>query len=107
MEVRWHPGAEEDLKRLSAKERAALLHAEQKLVALSVALGYPHTSAVKGTANLRELRPRRGDSPWRAFFRRIGDILVIGAVGPEANVDPRGFAAAIRAAETRLAEIKD
>lgn len=51
-------------------------------------------------------RPRAGRSPWRAFYRRVADTLVIGAIGPEAHVDPRGFGRAIRAAEARLARIE-
>ena len=35
-----------------------------------------------------------------------GHLLVIAAVGPEAGVDPRGFRAAVRHAEGRLAEIE-
>jgi hypothetical protein len=43
-----------------------------------------------------------GRSPWRAFYRRIGDLLVIGAIGPEANVDRPGFRRATTRAEDRL-----
>jgi hypothetical protein len=56
---------------------------------------------------ISELRPRAGRSPWRAFYRRIGDDLVIGAIGPEAQVDSRGFQAAIAAAERRLNEVQE
>jgi hypothetical protein len=40
----------------------------------------------------------------RALYRRIGDDIVIGAVGPEAQVDGRGFRKACRNAERRLDE---
>ena len=43
-------------------------------------------------------------SPWRAFYRRIGDVFVIAAVGAEA--DPRGFARAVTNALTRLQEME-
>jgi hypothetical protein len=33
--------------------------------------------------------------------------FVVAAIGPEAQTDPRGFAAACRRAEARLAEIED
>ena len=48
-----------------------------------------------------------GRSPWRALYRQIGGEFVVAAIGPEAQTDPRGFAAACRRAEARLAEIKD
>lgn len=38
--------------------------------------------------------------------RRIGDAFVIGAVAPEAQVDPKGFRKACRKAERRLAEVE-
>ncbi len=65
-------------------------------------LAYPHSSRVRGATNLRELRPRAGRSPWRGFYRRIRDEIVIGAFGPEAQSDPPGFARAVRTAEERL-----
>jgi putative component of toxin-antitoxin plasmid stabilization module len=62
---------------------------------------------VQGADRLRELRPRAGRSPWRAFYRQMGDVIfVVGAVGPEAAVKPRDFARAIRVAEERLNEIE-
>jgi hypothetical protein len=51
---------------------------------------------------LRELRPHAGRSPWRAFYRRVDAEIVIGAIGPEAQVDPRGFRRAVSAALSRL-----
>ncbi len=106
MDVRWHPAARQELRALPAKERAALLHAEEKLLALGERLGFPHTSAVKGSkTGLRELRPRRGNSPWRALYRRISDIFVVAAIAPEAQRDPSGFKAAVLDAEERLEEI--
>ncbi|MBI2302248.1 MAG: hypothetical protein HYU66_25375 [Armatimonadetes bacterium] len=68
-------------------------------------LGYPHTAAVKGAAEmLRELRPRAGRSRWRAFYRREEGELVVAAIGPEAQVNRRGFERAVRTALERLAE---
>jgi hypothetical protein len=92
---------------LVPKEKAALINAEAKLVALGANLPYPHSSAVLGADRLRELRPRGGRSPWRALYRQVGDEFVVAAVGPEAQVDPRGFVAACRRAESRLAEIEE
>jgi ribosome-binding protein aMBF1 (putative translation factor) len=81
---------------LPAAERNALLHAVEKLEAFGPQLGFPHSSAVQGFAGLRELRPRAGRSPWRAFYQRIGDVFVIAAIGPEAQVDHRRFDKAAR-----------
>ena len=80
-------------------------HGMEKLVALGPDLPYPHSSAVQQADRLRELRPRAGRSPWRAFYRRIGDEFVIGAIGPDAE-DRRGFERAVRAAEDRLNKIE-
>lgn len=78
-------------------------NAVEKLRAMGVALPFPHQSDVVVAKQLRELRPRAGRSPWRALYRRIGDVFVVGAIAPEASVDRQGFNRAIRAAETRLA----
>lgn len=92
---------------LVPKEKAALINAEAKLAALGPNLPFPHSSAVQGADRLRELRPRSGRSPWRALYRQVGGEFVIASVGPEAQVDPRGFAAACRRAEVRLVEMEN
>ena len=103
MEVRYSPEAEAELNALPPNERAAMLAAVEKLRLLGDRLPAPHSSAVKGAgATLRELRPRGGRSRWRAFYRRIGQMMVIGAIGPEANVNPAGFRRAVIAAVERL-----
>lgn len=104
MEVRLTPEAREELRSLAPAERAAMLAAMKKLEAGGVALGAPHTSQVKGSI-VRELRPRRGRSPWRGLYRRIADTMVIAAIGPEAQANRRGFDRAVRRAEERLARI--
>ncbi len=77
-----------------------------KLEAFGDQLGAPHSSQVKGSrVGIRELRPRSGRSPWRVLYRRVADAMVIVAVGPEAEHDPRGFGRAVRRAEERLKEI--
>jgi hypothetical protein len=102
--VRWHPEAEEELRKLPTEEQLALDHAIGKLAALGPRLPYPHQSAVRGSQGLRELRPRGGRSPWRALYGRRGDSFLIAAVAPEAEVDPRGFQRAARTARRRLEE---
>lgn len=106
MNVEVHPEAEGELQALPAAERAAMQHAFEKLEIYGDQLPFPHSSRVKGAAHLRELRPRAGRSPWRAFYRRVGDTLVIGAISPEARMDPRGFGRAIHAAEARLTRLE-
>ncbi len=83
-----------------------MANAVDKLKVAGPALPYPHQSAVHGTS-IRELRPRAGRSPWRAFYRRLGDQFVIGAIGPEAMVDRRGFDRAVTACTIRLVELED
>ena len=56
-----------------------MIRAVEKLEAFGPQLGHPHTSAVRGAPRLRELRPRAGRSPWRALYRRVGDVFVIAA----------------------------
>jgi hypothetical protein len=104
---RYLAAAAGEREALVPKERAALINAEAKLAALGPSLPYPHSSAVQGADRLRELRPRGGRSPWRALYRQIGGEFIVAAVGPEAQVDARGFAAVCRRAEARLAEIED
>lgn len=106
-EVLYLPEAESERLVLPKVERSALIHAIDKLEAFGPQLGYPHTSAVQGFTGLRELRPRAGRSPWRALYRRIGEVFVIAAVGPEAQNNQRGFERAARQAIARLAEIEE
>ncbi|MCC7362721.1 MAG: type II toxin-antitoxin system RelE/ParE family toxin [Anaerolineales bacterium] len=95
--------AQAELRRLPPREAQAVAQAVRKLEALGEELGHPHTTAIQGSrGTLRELRPRQGDSPWRVFYRRIGEVLVIAAVGPEATVKPRDFRRVVALAEERL-----
>ncbi|SDZ14781.1 hypothetical protein SAMN05421684_3025 [Asanoa ishikariensis] len=103
-----HPDAEDELLRLPAKEERSMLLAIDKLKAMGRALPHPHRSDVRGTDEpLRELRPRRGASPWRAFYRDYDAHSVVGSIGPEAAKDKRGFDQAVDAAVKRLATIED
>lgn len=108
MDVLWHPEAEAERGALlQGDELKAVRNAVAKLEALGVALPYPHCSSVRGVdADLWELRPRQGRSRWRALYRRIGDVMVIGAVCPEAQVDSRAFARGVAAALARLAAVE-
>jgi len=81
-------------------------HAFEKLEAPGARLPFPHQSHVRGVLGLRELRPRGGRSRWRAFFRRFGQAMVIGAIGPEAKIDRGGFARAVATAQVRLEQVE-
>lgn len=105
MRVSFCREARIELKAVPPTERAAILRAIEKLEALGDQLSYPHSSAVKG-AKLRELRPRGGRSPWRALYRRVGNRFIIGAIGPEATVNPSEFKRAIEQADRRIAAIE-
>ena len=68
-------------------------------------LGHPHSSAVHGEVGhgLRELRPRAGRSRWRPIYRRVNpSTFVIFAVAPEAEIDSRGYDAAVARAVERF-----
>lgn len=105
--VVYLPEALRERSALPKTERAALINADAKLGAFGPLLDYPHTSAVRGAAGLRELRPRAGRSAWRVLYRQVGEVFVVAAVGPEAQSDPRGFDRTVRHALGRLAEIED
>ena len=101
--VEFEPNAEDELLALPPREQDAIRKAIAKLRVYGPTLGAPHSSSIVGASgSLRELRPRAGRSRWRAFYRRIGDSLVIGAIGPEAEVDHRGFERSSRVAMERL-----
>lgn len=102
-----HGEAESEYEALDAREALAVDNAIDKLKNAGPRLGFPHSSAVKGADKLRELRPRGGRSITRVFYRQFGDVFVIGAYGPEAEHDPRGFKRACRAAQKRLDEVEE
>ncbi len=88
---------------LSTQDRVALARAVEKLETFGRLLLAPHQKNVVGADRIRELRPRGGRSQFRAFYRQVDtEIMLIGAVGPEAEVDGPGFRQAVRRAEERL-----
>jgi hypothetical protein len=101
--VRYHPAAQAEEGALPPSEQLAMTNVVMKLRTLGPMLPFPHQSAVRGT-NLRELRPRSGRSAWRALYRRVGDVFVIGAISPEAQSDKRGFDRAVLVAGRRIDE---
>ncbi|MCM1012467.1 MULTISPECIES: type II toxin-antitoxin system RelE/ParE family toxin [unclassified Brevibacterium] len=102
-----HPDAAVEYRRLDAREAVAVDNAIAKLALLGPSLPYPHSSAVRSAEKLRELRPRGGRSITRALYRQFGEVFVVGAYGPEAQHDRKGFAKACRDAELRLNQIEE
>ncbi len=105
--VDYLPAAREELGKLPGKERAAIYNAVRKLQALGPGLPSPHSSQVKGSPGLRELRPRGGSCAWRPLYHRTGDRFIIAAIAPDGQSDPRGFSQACRRALQRLAELEE
>lgn len=104
-EVVVHPDADDELAKLPANERAAIDNALDKLRERGTDLPFPHTSAVVDADHLWELRPRGGDSPWRAFYRRMGaKLVVVGAIG---HHDKRKYKRAVALAVERLNDLKE
>jgi hypothetical protein len=106
----WHreADAERDAS-WPAAEKVAMLHAVQKLEAAGPRLGHPHSSAVRGERGkgFRELRPRAGRSRWRPIYRRVNpSTFVILAVAPEAEIDSRGYDAAVARAVARFGQLE-
>ena len=102
MNVEFHPETRAEFRELrqrSLAEYKAMRTAIAILQTVGAEAPFPLSSLVQGT-KLRELRPRQGRSPWRALYLRVGDVLSIGAIGPEAKHDPRGFRAAVDRAVT-------
>ncbi|HQY30955.1 MAG TPA: type II toxin-antitoxin system RelE/ParE family toxin [Thermomicrobiales bacterium] len=95
----------EELDALPKREQVAIAAAVLKLEAMGPNLSAPHSSNIQGIDFvLRELRPRRGDCPWRAFYVRHGKGFLICSVGPEARQDRRRFDRAVRLAGQRMLE---
>lgn len=82
----------------SKQEHRALLNVVRKLGELGEQLGPPHMKPLKGdrAAALRELRPRQGQSDWRAIYRRTGAFYVILAIDRHKN-----FAGLVERAQAR------
>lgn len=106
-DVRFTDEARQELNQraVTRQEKAAILNAVAKLRALGLQLPFPHQGNVESAQSIRELRPRQGNSPWRAFYCRVGDTFVIASIGPEADVDAHGFARAVDAAQQRCGAI--
>jgi hypothetical protein len=105
--VLYLPDAGRERDKLPSRARHALFNAVAKLQTIGPMLGYPRSSAVQSVDGLRELRPRAGRSAWRALCRQVGDRLVVAAIAPEAQHDPKGFRRACSDALDRLSELEE
>ncbi len=92
---------------MPARERVALDQAIAKLEVLGPHLPHPHQSDVRGGGGFRELRLRAGRSAWRALYRRVGNVFVIAAVGPEAQARPREFERMVKVAMQRMEKLNN
>lgn len=73
----------------SKEERRAMFNAVDKLRELGERLAPPHMKPLQGevAGGLRELRPRRGLSDWRALYRRFGSTYVLLGFDTHENFD--------------------
>lgn len=108
-QVSYLEAAADELESLPALEQVAIQHAVEKLEAAGVRLPAPHCAPVKGVdGSWWELRPRRGDCPWRPIYTRIGaDEFKIAAIAPDGETNPREFMRACLDAAKRLARWKE
>ena len=63
-----------------------------------------HDVGAAACANCDYVRDR---SAWRALYRRVGDVFVVAAVGPEAQASPRDFERMVRFAIQRMEKLSD
>ena len=85
---------------LSGRERREVNRVINLLESLGVALAYPHSSALEGARySLRELRPKRGDSPLRVIyaFDPLREVLLL--LGGDKSNDKRFYERIIPKAE--------
>lgn len=107
-QVSWHRKARDEYDAIDARERVAIQNVIEKLRVDGPGLRAPHQSAVMGDAGegLRELRPRQGRSRWRPIYRRIGELFVILAVAPEAEIDAAGYGRQVGEAQKRRRSVE-
>jgi hypothetical protein len=104
--VVYLPEAEHERGELPTEEQVAIHNAVKKLEAIGPSLRYPHSSQVKGSRGLRELRPRGGHCAWRPLYRRAGDRFIIAAIAPDGAKDRAAFSRSCANAQERLAKLE-
>ena len=103
-QVSYLAAAELELEGLPPAEQVAIRHAVEKLQLLGIRLPAPHCKPVQGVIGAWwELRPRRGNSPWRPLYIRTSrEEFVIGAVAPDGETHRREFRQAGQLAAERV-----
>lgn len=100
--VVYHPEAVVEFNAIRDKQaRKKVLTIVAILQQTGTAITEPHSKKVKGAEKLHELRPGGGKTLLRPLYAQIGKQLVILCIGPEAEVDPSGFRAAVERAKRR------
>jgi hypothetical protein len=85
-----------------AAEYQAIRTVADKLKNLGPRLVRPHSGNVQGYPDLRELRPRAGNSPWRVIYRRFGNLMIIGGVAHKSSFEADAQRAARRLDRIRV-----
>lgn len=101
--VVYHSAAVIEFDALSEKRtRRAVLNIVDILRQVGPKVTEPHMKRLSGEAKLCELRPGGGKVLARPlYFRHDERTFVILSIAPESQVDPGGFAAAVRRAKER------
>lgn len=103
---------EEWLAGLAPREREHVLRVVKLLEAMGVQLPFPHSSALEGSRYpLRELRPKRGDSPLRPIYgfdpKREALLLLGGDKSDDKRFYERIIPKVERLWEDHLADLDD
>ena len=104
-EVSYLEAAADELDSVPPLDQVAIQHAVEKLEVSGVRLPAPHCAPVKGVdGSWWELRPRRGNCPWRPIYTRVSaDEFKIAAIASDGETNPREFMRSCRDAAERLA----
>jgi hypothetical protein len=103
---------EEWLVGLLPREREQVLHVVKLLEIMGLQLPYPYSSALEGSRYpLRELRPKRGDSPLRVVYgfdpKREALLLLGGDKGDDKRLYEHIIPKAERLWKDHLADLAD
>jgi hypothetical protein len=100
--VIYAPEAAAELARMKSKQEFnAMLRAVAKLQDLGERLVPPHMKSLAGprAGALCELRPKQGQTDWRAIYRRMGQFYAILAIGRHKELSVLIERAQVRAEE--------
>lgn len=98
--VNWTDEFEAWMDTLTHREHREVIHAIEMLRELGLQLGHPYSSAIKGSRfPLRELRPKRGDSPLRPIYAFDPNRDALLLIGGDKDADKRMYERIIPLAE--------